>query len=49
LAVSYVHQCPYCECRFVSRNELEDHIAVDHPRTVEDDTDKVRGSNTPHR
>ena len=33
-----VHQCPYCELRFATRNEVEDHIAVDHPRAVDDDT-----------
>jgi len=38
--VSDVHQCPYCELRFLTRNEVEDHIAVDHPRHVDDDTDK---------
>jgi hypothetical protein len=37
--VSDVHQCPYCELRFVTRNEVEDHVAVDHPRRVDDDTD----------
>jgi hypothetical protein len=37
-AVNDVHQCPYCELRFVSRNELQDHVAVDHPRAVDDDT-----------
>jgi hypothetical protein len=36
--VSDVHHCPYCELRFVSRNELQDHMAVDHPRAVDDDT-----------
>jgi hypothetical protein len=34
-----VHQCPYCELRFGSRNELQDHIASDHPRELDDDTD----------
>ena len=38
-AVIEVHHCPYCELRFVSRNELQDHMAVDHPRAVDDDTD----------
>jgi hypothetical protein len=37
--VTYVHQCPYCELRFGSRNELEDHVAQDHPRDLDDDTD----------
>ncbi|HKA83518.1 MAG TPA: hypothetical protein VKD21_06630 [Acidimicrobiales bacterium] len=34
-----VHQCPYCELRFGTRNELEDHVACDHPRDVDDDTE----------
>jgi hypothetical protein len=37
--VTEVRQCPYCELRFGSRNELEDHIARDHPRDLDDDTD----------
>lgn len=37
--VTDVHQCPYCELRFVSRNELEDHVALEHPRAVDDDTE----------
>jgi sarcosine oxidase delta subunit len=49
VAVTDVHHCPYCELRFVSRNELEDHVAGDHPRTVDDDTmpsddDRAAGS-----
>jgi hypothetical protein len=24
------HQCPKCDLRFATRNELEDHLAVDH-------------------
>jgi hypothetical protein len=34
-----VHQCHRCECRFTNRNELEEHLAVDHPAPVDDDTD----------
>jgi hypothetical protein len=37
--VTDVRQCPYCELRFASRNELEDHVACDHPRELDDDTD----------
>ncbi|MGH9214746.1 MAG: C2H2-type zinc finger protein [Acidimicrobiales bacterium] len=37
--VTNVHQCPYCELRFGSRNELQDHVACDHPRELDDDTD----------
>jgi hypothetical protein len=49
VTVTDVHQCPYCELRFVSRNEVEDHVAGDHPRTVDDDTvpsddDRAAGS-----
>jgi len=36
--VTDVHQCPHCELRFVSRNELSDHMALEHPRAVDDDT-----------
>jgi hypothetical protein len=25
-----IHQCPRCELRFQSENELADHLAVDH-------------------
>jgi hypothetical protein len=32
-----VHQCPYCELRFVSRNEVEDHVAREHRHGVDDD------------
>ena len=32
-----VHQCPYCELRFVSRNEVEDHVALEHRHGVDDD------------
>ena len=41
MAVTDVRQCPYCELRFVSRNEVEDHVALDHPRRVDDDTDDI--------
>jgi hypothetical protein len=37
-----VRQCPYCELRFVSRNEVEDHVALEHPGRVDDDTDADR-------
>jgi hypothetical protein len=32
-----VHHCPYCELRFVSRNELEDHVDLEHRHGVDDD------------
>lgn len=25
-----VHQCPYCELRFVYANDLKDHVVHDH-------------------
>jgi hypothetical protein len=28
-------QCPYCELRFVTHNEVKDHILHDHPQHVE--------------
>jgi hypothetical protein len=47
VVVTDVHQCPYCELRFVSRTELEDHVALDHPRSVDDDTDDVANRRAP--
>jgi hypothetical protein len=35
--VADVHQCPYCELRFPSRNELEDHVALEHRREADED------------
>jgi hypothetical protein len=32
-----IHQCPRCELRFLSRNELRAHLAEAHPGAVEDD------------
>ncbi len=32
-----MHQCPYCELRFVSRNEVEDHVALEHRHGDDDD------------
>ncbi len=29
--MSDVHQCPFCELRFVQLAELKFHIATDHP------------------
>ena len=42
-----VRQCPYCELRFVSRNEVEDHVALEHPARVDDDTDADRNKPEP--
>ena len=30
-AMSDVHQCPFCELRFVNLAELNFHIQLDHP------------------
>jgi hypothetical protein len=38
VAVSDALQCPFCELRFATRNELDDHVAVDHPRPVDEDS-----------
>jgi hypothetical protein len=27
----HVHQCPFCELRFGSVNEVRDHVITDHP------------------
>lgn len=32
-----VLQCPYCELRFTSRSELEQHKAFDHPEAEEEE------------
>jgi hypothetical protein len=37
--MSDIRQCPYCELRFLSRNELDMHIALDHPDHRDDDVD----------
>ena len=26
-----VHQCPYCELKFLYGNEVRDHVIIDHP------------------
>ncbi|MGH2729102.1 MAG: C2H2-type zinc finger protein [Actinomycetota bacterium] len=31
-----VLQCPYCELRFRSESELQQHIAFDHPKEKEE-------------
>lgn len=35
-----VLQCPYCDLRFTSRSELEQHKAFDHPRKEEEVADE---------
>ena len=30
-----VHQCPYCDLRFVYHNEVKDHVLRDHPGRAE--------------
>lgn len=42
MAASTVHQCPSCDLRFASRNELIDHLAVDHPSPSADDVPSRR-------
>jgi hypothetical protein len=32
-----VHQCPYCELRFASRNEVQDHVDLEHRHDKDDD------------
>jgi hypothetical protein len=27
----HVHQCPYCELRFMYANEVKDHVISEHP------------------
>jgi hypothetical protein len=33
-----VLQCPYCDLRFSTRSELEQHKSFDHPRAEEEET-----------
>jgi hypothetical protein len=32
-----VLQCPYCDLRFSTRSELEQHKSLDHPRSGEEE------------
>ncbi len=34
--MSEVLQCPYCDLRFTTRSELEQHKAFDHPQLQEE-------------
>jgi len=36
--VSDIHHCPHCDLRFLSRAELDDHCAREHPSELDDDT-----------
>jgi hypothetical protein len=27
----HIHQCPYCEVRFLYANEVKDHVIHEHP------------------
>ena len=27
----HIHQCPFCEVRFLNVNEVRDHVVTDHP------------------
>ena len=29
--IVHIHQCPFCEVRFLYINELRDHVIKDHP------------------
>jgi hypothetical protein len=31
-----VYQCPYCELKFRTESELQQHIAFDHPKAEEE-------------
>ena len=42
LVVADVHQCPFCELKFLNRTELEFHCAEDHP-PAEDDVEPGDG------
>jgi hypothetical protein len=35
--MSDVLQCPHCALRFSTRSELEQHKAIDHPQTLEEE------------
>jgi hypothetical protein len=35
-----VLQCPYCELRFTSRSELEQHKSFDHPEESRQEKDE---------
>jgi hypothetical protein len=28
---THTHQCPFCELRFLSVNEVQHHVVTDHP------------------
>lgn len=31
-----IHQCPFCEIRFLYANEVKDHVIHDHPEHAEE-------------
>ena len=32
LGIPSVHQCPYCELKFLLADEVRDHVVHDHPQ-----------------
>lgn len=42
-----VHQCPFCELRFLNKTELESHWAEDHPPAEVDVDEEGRGDAPP--
>lgn len=28
---AHIHQCPYCELKFLFATEVKDHVVADHP------------------
>ena len=37
-----VHQCPFCELRFMERWEIKAHLADDHPGRIKEKDKHVR-------
>ena len=31
----HIHQCPYCQVRFLYANEVKDHVIHEHPEHAE--------------
>ncbi len=42
-----VHQCPYCELKFLYLNEVKDHVQNDHPDHA-DVVSAMEGHEMPH-
>lgn len=41
--MSEVLQCPYCDLRFTTRSELEQHKSFDHPKEEEEEESPTPG------